>query len=155
MKQKLAVDTRERAMTDLEGDLGYLRTHLDSPGHSLANRLGSGLIGRFLRGWQISAARPARLALIARIELGARPTVALIEADGQRLLVASSADGAPSFFRLNGGESGSSESLPMALESDPIAGETKPWAIRRKLSRRSGFGVQSARLTRPGGRVSW
>jgi hypothetical protein len=155
MKQKLAVDTRERAAADLEGDLGYLRTHLDSPGYFFANKLGSGLIARFLRGWQISAVRPARLALIARIELGARQTVALIEAEGQRLLVASSADGAASFFSLNSAGPRRDESFPSALESGPAAGEMKPLAIPRKLSRRSGFSAQSARLTRPASRVSW
>jgi hypothetical protein len=155
MKQKLAADTRERAVTDLEGDMGYLRTHLDSPGYFVANRLGSGLIARFLRGWQISAARPSRLALIARIELGARQTVALIEAEGQRLLVASSADGAASFFSLNGAESRRHVSFPNALESGPIAEETKPLGIRRKLSRKSGFSVQSARFARAVSRVSW
>jgi hypothetical protein len=142
-------------MADLEGNLAYLRIHLNSPGSFLAKRLSSGLLGRFLRGWQATAVRSARLALVARIELGARQTVALIEAEGQRLLVASSADGAASFFSLNGAESRRDESFPSAFERGSFAAGTKPFAIRRKLSRRLGFSVQSARSARPVSRVSW
>ena len=40
------------------------------------------------------------LMLVERINLAPRQTVALIEADGQRLLVATSPDGAPSFYPL-------------------------------------------------------
>ena len=41
-----------------------------------------------------------RLALVERIILAPRQTVALIEADGQRVLVATSPEGAPAFFPL-------------------------------------------------------
>lgn|GEM_PF-2615675 len=41
-----------------------------------------------------------RLALVERIILAPRQTVALIEADGQRLLVATSADGSATFLSL-------------------------------------------------------
>ena len=46
------------------------------------------------------ATKQPQLALIERINLAPRQTVALIEADGQRLLVATSPDGAPSFYPL-------------------------------------------------------
>ena len=46
------------------------------------------------------ALQQPRLALVERINLAPRQTVALIEADGQRLLVATSPDGAPSFYPL-------------------------------------------------------
>lgn len=42
----------------------------------------------------------SRLRLVERINLAPRQTVALIEADGQRLLVATAADGTPSFYPL-------------------------------------------------------
>jgi hypothetical protein len=142
-------------MTDLEGDLGYLRSRLDSPGYFLTHRLGSGLIARLLRGWQVSAERPARLALIARIELGARQTVALIEAEGERLLVASSADGGVSFFPLNGSDSNRDESSARPFGMGESAGDSKPLPAGRVIPGWSGPGGRSARSARPLGRVSW
>ncbi len=58
-----------------------------------------------LRAWLLDrfrrrALKRPRLALVERINLAPRQTVALIEADGQRLLVAISPDGAPSFYPL-------------------------------------------------------
>ncbi len=41
-----------------------------------------------------------RLALVERISLAPRQTIALVEADGQRFLVATSPEGAPVFVRL-------------------------------------------------------
>lgn len=46
------------------------------------------------------ALREPRLAVVERISLAPRQTVALIEADGQRLLVAIASDGAPAFYPL-------------------------------------------------------
>ena len=46
------------------------------------------------------ALKQPRLMLVERINLAPRQTLALIEADGQRLLVATSPDGAPSFYPL-------------------------------------------------------
>jgi len=46
------------------------------------------------------ATKQPRLALVERINLAPRQTIALIEADGQRLLVATSPDGTPSFYPL-------------------------------------------------------
>jgi len=54
------------------------------------------LLDRFRR----RALKQPRLALVERINLAPRQTIALIEADGQRLLVAISSDGAPSFYPL-------------------------------------------------------
>lgn len=54
------------------------------------------LLDRFHR----RAAQQPRLALVERILLAPRQIVALIEADGQRLLVAISSEGAPVFFPL-------------------------------------------------------
>ncbi len=58
--------------------------------------LGAWLLERFSR----RATRPPHLKLVERINLAPRQTVSLIEADGQRLLVATSTDGAPSFYPL-------------------------------------------------------
>lgn len=46
------------------------------------------------------AIKEPRLALVERISLAPRQVIALVEADGQRLLVATSVDGAPVFFPL-------------------------------------------------------
>jgi hypothetical protein len=61
---------------------------------------GHGLTGWLLRCWRRSTAHPARLALIERIALGPKHFLTLIEAEGMRLLVATSADGASAFFSL-------------------------------------------------------
>lgn len=45
---------------------------------------------------------PSRLALLERINLAPRQSLALVEADGRRLLVATSPEGAPTFYALNG-----------------------------------------------------
>jgi flagellar biogenesis protein FliO len=58
--------------------------------------LGEWLLARLRR----RALREPRLALVERISLAPRQIVALVEADGQRLLVATSYDGAPVFFPL-------------------------------------------------------
>jgi flagellar biogenesis protein FliO len=60
----------------------------------------SGLWAWLLDRFRRRALKRPRLALMERINLAPRQTVALIEADGQRLLVAISPDGAPSFYPL-------------------------------------------------------
>ena len=59
-------------------------------------------------GWMIEKlggqSRPrARLELVERITLAPRQTLAMIEADGRRFLVATSAEGSPAFLSLEGG----------------------------------------------------
>lgn len=44
-----------------------------------------------------------RLTLIERISLAPKQTLALVEAEGRRFLVASAADGASAFYPLEGG----------------------------------------------------
>jgi flagellar biogenesis protein FliO len=58
-------------------------------------------------GWLISRVRggtrpQARLALLERITLAPRQTLALVEAEGRRFLVAASADAAPAIYPLDG-----------------------------------------------------
>jgi flagellar biogenesis protein FliO len=61
------------------------------------------LLKRFierLRGGQ--RAQP-RLTLVERIALAPRQSLALVEAEGRRILVATSAEGGPAFYALNEG----------------------------------------------------
>ncbi len=59
-----------------------------------------------LAGWLLQrlGARPRprpTLALLERITLAPRQTLSLVEADGRRLLIATSAEGAPAFYSLD------------------------------------------------------
>ena len=51
-----------------------------------------------LRGREIA---PPRLALVERIALAPRQSLALVEAEGRRFLVATSPEGAPAFYALD------------------------------------------------------
>jgi Flagellar biosynthesis protein, FliO len=76
------------------------------------------------------APRPRpRLALVERIALAPRQSLALVEAEGRRLLVVTSTDGSSAFFPLDG----------------PLAGASHPW--------RSAHHAESAARRSP--RVSW
>jgi hypothetical protein len=55
------------------------------------------ILGRLRRG---GGARP-RLRLLERITLAPRQSLALVEAEGRRFLVATSAEGAPAFYPLD------------------------------------------------------
>lgn len=68
-------------------------------------RLG-GLAG-WLVGWVLGRMRGTaktapRLQLVERITLGPRQTLALVEAEGRRVLVATSPEGAPAFYSIDG-----------------------------------------------------
>jgi hypothetical protein len=59
-----------------------------------------------ITGWLINLLRGrdrkrARLELLERIALAPRQSLALIEAEGRRILVATSAEGAPAFYPLD------------------------------------------------------
>lgn len=67
----------------------------------------SGTAGR-LAGWLLARLRHAgnqqpRLTMLERIAIAPRHSLALVEADGRRLLVATSADSAPVFYALDPG----------------------------------------------------
>jgi len=66
-------------------------------GRAPAGRLAGWLLARL----RPSGARRPRLELVERITLAPRQTLALVEAEGRRILVATSADGAPAFFSLD------------------------------------------------------
>jgi flagellar biogenesis protein FliO len=59
-----------------------------------------------LAGWLLGRLRgahrqPPRLELLDRIALAPRQSLALVEAEGRRLLVATSAEGGPAFYALD------------------------------------------------------
>jgi hypothetical protein len=94
---------------DLETDWNYLRANLDHPALRMGGRLGSGLAEWLLRRLHSSTAPAPQLSILARIALGPRQSLALVEAEGVHLLVGTSADGAPSFFSLRTGVGGHAE----------------------------------------------
>jgi hypothetical protein len=60
-----------------------------------------------LAGWLLGRMRgmrraPARLAVLERITLAPRQSLSLIEAEGRRFLVATSPEGTPAFYALDG-----------------------------------------------------
>lgn len=60
-----------------------------------------GIVGWLFARMQPRARSEARLAVLDRISLAPRQTLALIEAEGRRLLVATSPDAAPTFYALD------------------------------------------------------
>lgn len=80
--------------------------------------------GRGLGAWLVEKLRgrrrrEPRLALLERISLAPRQSLALIEAEGRRILVATSVEGGAAFYPLNGncslranGEAGSRSKSP-------------------------------------------
>lgn len=61
-----------------------------------------------IAGWLIARVRgrrrtQARLELVDRIALAPRQSLALVEAEGRRILVATSAEGGPAFYPLDEG----------------------------------------------------
>lgn len=68
----------------------------------MAGELG-GVAGWLMKRWRGRKTAQPRLALLDRITLAPRQSLALVEAEGRRILVATSADGGPAFFPLDGG----------------------------------------------------
>jgi flagellar biogenesis protein FliO len=60
-----------------------------------------GLAGWLLERLRTSGRPKPRLALVERIALAPRHSLALVEAEGRRFLVATSTDGAPVFYALD------------------------------------------------------
>jgi len=101
--EKSGSRTGDISPLDLDADWSYLRANLDHPAHRLGNRFGSGLTEWLLRRLHSSTAPAPQLSILARIALGPRQTLALVEAEGVHLLVGTSAEGPPSFFALQQG----------------------------------------------------
>jgi flagellar biogenesis protein FliO len=99
-----------------------------------------------LAGWLLGKLRRAhrprpRLALVERITLAPRQSLSLIEAEGRRLLVATSADGASAFYPLD-------EPRRAAIH----ASETAPRSAPALLPRRA---RPISRSAKNAPRVSW
>jgi flagellar biosynthesis protein FliO len=60
-----------------------------------------GWAGWLLAKWHGRRRAEPRLALVERITLAPRQSLALIEAEGRRILVATSAEGGPAFYPLD------------------------------------------------------
>jgi flagellar biogenesis protein FliO len=61
----------------------------------------SGLAGWMLKRLRVVRRLPPRLAVLERISLASRQSLALVEAEGRRFLVATSAEGTPAFYALD------------------------------------------------------
>jgi len=70
-------------------------------GGSATAGLPGGLAGWLLGKLQKSSRRQPRLALLERIALAPKQSLSLVEAEGRKFLVATSADGSPSFYPLD------------------------------------------------------
>jgi len=101
---------RESALTDQRRQNPWqLERHIDgsmgmgmmrkAEGESRRVKAG-GLAGWLLARLRVSRPQPS-LALLERITLAPRQSLALIEAEGRRFLVATSADGSPAFLALD------------------------------------------------------
>jgi hypothetical protein len=102
-----------------------------------------------LREWLRRTPRPRpHLALVERIALAPRQSLVLVEAEGRRLLVVTSADGAAAFYPLD-------ETRPASpLVSRPILHPLPNLATRRtrQATPAAGFSAASPRVSP---RVSW
>jgi hypothetical protein len=98
----------------------------------------NGMVG-WLLGRMRGRSRPqARLAVLERITLAPRHSLALIEAEGRKLLVATSPDGAPVFYALDG-------LVPNAPRPDAARPDAaRPDAARRNVAGRDAAGRDAA-----------
>jgi hypothetical protein len=109
----------------------------------------AGVAGWLFRIWHRSSAPPARLALIERIVLGPKQSLALVEAEGVMVLVAISPENSPMFLRLHGPceESGDELVDRRISRSAGICSKTNPqWELPRRFNRNMRVRVS---------RVSW
>jgi hypothetical protein len=82
-----------------DADSGARNLNLGSNGQSRSGlRIAGGLTGWLLKRMRGEGRPRPQLAVLERITLAPRQSLALIEAGGQRLLVATSADGTPAFY---------------------------------------------------------
>jgi flagellar biogenesis protein FliO len=89
-----------------------------------------GLAGWLLNRFRAGGRQRPRLELVERIALAPRQSLALVEAEGRRFLVATSPEGAPTFY---------------ALDERSGAARPRPWP----------FADRQTALVRSAARVSW
>jgi flagellar biogenesis protein FliO len=87
-----------------------------------------GLAGWLLSRLRARGRRQPRLELVERIALAPRQSLALVEAEGRRFLVATSPEGAPAFYALD-------------------EGTARPTGARQAVSRQRGAMPQAARVS--------
>jgi flagellar biogenesis protein FliO len=63
--------------------------------------LAAWLISRLQKGAEAREQRKSRLALVERISIAPRQSLALVEAEGRRFLIGTSQDGGPVFYALD------------------------------------------------------
>jgi hypothetical protein len=152
------------ATSGWDGDWSYLRANLDSPRHRLTQRLSSGLASWILNNWRPFSAPPARLAMIARVTLGPRQALSLVEADGAQVLVATSGDGPASFLPLHPAPAPSESCtstehlappLPGAVSSDAASSASELPIRDPELASSPGVARRLSRRVGAAGRVSW
>jgi hypothetical protein len=91
------------------GQRGAQGEAMDQQGTSKkAAAMPGGLAGWLLGKMQGQGRRPPKLALLERINLAPKQSLALVEADGRRFLVATSPEGSPAFYALDERSSSSS-----------------------------------------------
>jgi flagellar biogenesis protein FliO len=99
-----------------------------------------------LAGWlldRLRGARPRpRLELLERIALAPRQSLALIEAEGRRFLVATSPEGAPAFYPLDG-------------EPQPVRGSNPGASVGQARQFPPAFARPTSDRSAPTARVSW
>jgi flagellar biogenesis protein FliO len=108
-----------------------------------------------------TASTPApQLSILARISLGPRQSVALVEAEGVRLLVGTSADGPPSFYPLAGcsgvnPDRDSDRAASAMQESESSHGDARDRMPAGSVAIGSNGGARTTSRMRLTGRVSW
>ncbi|MGD0294385.1 MAG: flagellar biosynthetic protein FliO [Terracidiphilus sp.] len=86
-----------------------------------------GVAGWILSRFGAHGRRQPRLELVERIALAPRQSLALVEAEGRRILVATSPEGAPAFFALDE--------------------RARPNGVRQAASRQRGAALMAARVS--------
>jgi hypothetical protein len=86
----------------------------------VSKRTAVGLGGWVLERLRGTARSQPRLALVERISLAPKQSLALVEAEGRRFLVATSAEGTPVFYPLDG------ETLPGGLNRSGLPRQNRP-----------------------------
>ncbi|MGD0789863.1 MAG: flagellar biosynthetic protein FliO [Terracidiphilus sp.] len=113
---------------------------MEQSGNGESGRVG-GLAGWLLDRLRGDRPRP-RLELLERIALAPRQSLALVEAEGRRFLVATSPEGAPAFYPLDG-------------EPRPFRGPNPGSSSGQARQVPTAFARPAADRSAPSARVSW
>lgn len=128
-----------------ERQLSFLRSHLDNRMYLLVRRIEGGLMGWLSKQWHAVAAPKSSLAVLAKIQLGPRHNIALLEAEGTRLLIATSSEGAAAFYPL------SENVVTAATEGNVCPSCAQPHALGAGwLAQRSNYSAPGARASSKG-----